>query len=157
MNPEPKPNTSSHRGPIAWMAGHSVAANLLMVVFLVGGIIMFSRIKKEVFPDFDLDIINITVPYPGASPEEVERGVILAIEEAVQGLEGVNEVTASAREGAGTVTVEIIEGENIQQLAQDVQNEVDRITSFPEEAEDPFTAGRANGFCVKWLKIFAIG
>ena len=119
------------------MAGHSVAANLLMVVFLVGGIIMFSRIKKEVFPDFDLDIINITVPYPGASPEEVERGVILAIEEAVQGLEGVNEVTASAREGAGTVTVEIIEGENIQQLAQDVQNEVDRITSFPEEAEDP--------------------
>jgi len=119
------------------MAGHSVAANLLMVVLLVGGIIMFSRIKKEVFPDFDLDIINITVPYPGASPEEVERGVILAIEEAVQGLEGVNEVTSSARESVGTVTVEIIEGENIQQLAQDVQNEVDRITSFPEEAEDP--------------------
>ena len=131
------PDTPSHRGPIAWMAGHSVAANLLMAVFLVGGIILMSQIKKEVFPDFDLDIVTITVPYPGASPEEVERGVILAIEEAVQGLEGVNEVTASAREGVGTVTVEIIEGENIQRLAQDIQNEVDRITSFPEEAEEP--------------------
>ena len=98
---------------------------------------MLSRIKKEVFPDFDLDIINITVPYPGASPEEVERGLILAIEEAVQGLDGVNEITASAREGAGSVFVEIIEGENIQRLAQDIQNEVDRITSFPEEAEEP--------------------
>jgi len=119
------------------MAGHSVAANLLMLVFLVGGVILISQVKKEVFPDFDLDRINITVPYPGASPEEVERGVILAIEEAVQGLEGVEEVTASAQEGVGSVRVEIIEGENIQRIAQDVQNEVDRISSFPEESEDP--------------------
>jgi multidrug efflux pump subunit AcrB len=119
------------------MAGHSVAANLLMLVFMVGGVILISQVKKEVFPDFDLDRINITVPYPGASPEEVERGVILAIEEAVQGLEGVEEVTASAQEGVGSVRVEIIEGENIQRIAQDVQNEVDRISSFPEESEDP--------------------
>jgi multidrug efflux pump subunit AcrB len=131
------PDKHSQRGPIAWMAGHSVAANLLMLVFLVGGAILISQVKKEVFPDFDLDRVNITVPYPGASPEEVERGVVLAIEEAVQGLEGVEEVTASAREGVGSLRVEIIEGENIQRLAQDVQNEVDRISSFPEEAEDP--------------------
>jgi len=131
------PDTPSHRGPIAWMAGHSVAANLLMLFFLVGGLILISQVKKEVFPDFDLDRINITVPYPGASPEEVERGVILAIEEAVQGLEGIEEVTASAQEGVGSVRVEIIEGENIQRIAQDVQNEVDRISSFPEEAEEP--------------------
>jgi multidrug efflux pump subunit AcrB len=76
------------------------------------------------------------VPYPGASPQEVERGIILAIEEAVQGLEGVKEVQSSAREGSGTVTVEMIEGENLQRLAQDIQSEVDRITSFPEEAEE---------------------
>ena len=131
------PTKKFYKGPIAWMAGHSVAANLLMVVFLIGGGILFSQVKKEVFPDFELDRINITVPYPGASPEEVERGVILAIEEAVQGLEGVEEVIGSAREGVGTVRVEIIEGENIQRLAQDVQNEVDRITSFPDEAEEP--------------------
>jgi len=125
------------KGPIAWMAGHSVTANFLMLVILLGGFFWGSRIKKEVFPYFELDRVQITVPYPGASPQEVERAIILAIEEAVQGLEGVNEVRASAREGAGTVTVEMIEGENLQRLAQDIQSEVDRITSFPEEAEEP--------------------
>jgi len=118
------------------MAGHSVAANLLMLVFLIGGALMASQVKKEVFPDYDLDRVNITVPYPGASPAEVERGVILAIEEAVQGLEGIKEIIASAREGVGSVSVEIIEGENIQRLAQDIKSEVDRITSFPDEAEE---------------------
>ncbi|MDH3568226.1 MAG: efflux RND transporter permease subunit, partial [Desulfobacteraceae bacterium] len=125
------------KGVIAWMAGHSVTANLLMLVLLVGGFFLGFRIKKEVFPYFELDLVQITVPYPGASPQEVERGIILAIEEAVQGLEGVNEVRASAREGVGTVTVEMIEGENLQKLGQDIQSEVDRITSFPEEAEEP--------------------
>jgi multidrug efflux pump subunit AcrB len=119
------------------MAGHSVTANLLMLVFLIGGLIWGSRIKQEVFPDFELDIVNISVPYPGASPAEVERGIVLAVEEAVQGLEGIKEMSASAQEGVGRVTVEILEGENIQRLAQDIQNEVDRISSFPEEAEDP--------------------
>ncbi len=125
------------KGPIVWMAGHSVTANLVMLILLVGGLYMGFRIKKEIFPYFELDQVQITVPYPGASPQEVERGIILAIEEAVQGLEGVNEVRSSAREGAGTVTVEMIEGENLQRLAQDIQSEVDRITSFPEEAEEP--------------------
>jgi multidrug efflux pump subunit AcrB len=130
------PGKNIHRGPIAWMAGHSVAANLLMAIFLVGGLFWALQIKKEVFPDFELDRVTITVPYPGASPEEVERGIILAIEEAVNGLEGVKEITATAQEGMGTVSVEIIEGENIERLAQDIKNEVDRITSFPEEAEE---------------------
>jgi len=98
---------------------------------------MGTKIKKEVFPDFELDWVNISVAYPGSSPEEVERGIIFAVEEAVQGLEGIKEVTATAREGVGSVRVEIIEGEDVQQLAQDIENEVDRIRSFPEEAEEP--------------------
>ncbi|MEE4358579.1 MAG: efflux RND transporter permease subunit [Desulfococcaceae bacterium] len=134
-------NNSEHApispGPIAWMAGHSVAANLLMFVLLVGGFFLATRIKKEVFPDFDLDLITISVAYPGASPQEVEKGIILAVEEAVQGLEGVAEVQSVAREGSGTVTVEMIEGEDIQKLSQDIRNEVDRISSFPDEVEDP--------------------
>lgn len=136
MNSLPE-NSYQSKGPIAWMAGHSVTANLLMLVLLVGGVFLGYRIKKEVFPYFELDRVQITVPYPGASPQEVERGIILALEEAVQGLEGVDEVYASAHEGSGTVTVEMIEGENLQRLAQEIQNEVDRITSFPEEAEEP--------------------
>jgi len=122
------------------MAGHSVTANLLMLVLLVGGLLMSQNITKEVFPDFDLDLVEITVAYPGASPEEVERGIILAVEEAVQGLEGVEEVRSTAREGSGTVTVEMIEGEDIQRLFQDIRNEVDRITSFPGDAEEPTIA-----------------
>jgi len=125
------------RGPIAWMAGHSVTANLLMAVLLVGGIIFSLKIKKEVFPDFELDMVNITVPYPGASPEEIEKGILLAIEEAIIDLVGVKKVLASAEEGVARVTVEIHEGEDVQAIGQDIKNEVDRITSFPEEAEEP--------------------
>jgi len=128
---------TGRRGPLAWMAGNSVAANLLMVVFLIGGLIWSMQIKQEVFPDFDLEYVTVSVAYPGASPAEVEQGIVLAVEEALSGLDGVKEVTASAREGSGTVTVEMIEGHNIQKLSQDIQNEVDRITSFPDEAEEP--------------------
>ena len=119
------------------MAGHSVSANLLMLVLLIGGLIMGDRIKKEVFPDFELDMVTVSVAYPGASPEEVEQGIILAVEEAVQDLEGIKEITATAREGGATVFIELLEGEDAQQIAQDIENEVDRISSFPEEAEDP--------------------
>ncbi|MFO7820985.1 MAG: efflux RND transporter permease subunit [Lentisphaeria bacterium] len=125
------------RGPIAYMAGNSVAANLIMLLCLVGGFLALFQIKQEVFPDFDIDAVTISVPYPGASPEEVEEGVITAVEEAVRGLEGVDEVTSVAREGGGTVTVELISGEDLQQLADDIKSEVDRITTFPEDAEEP--------------------
>lgn len=125
------------RGPMAWMAGNSVAANLLMLVLLIGGVIWGTRIKQEVFPEFELDIVSISVSYPGASPQEVEQGIILAVEQAVQGLEGVGEMTASANEGGGTVTIEAIVGTDMQKLSNEIQNEVDRISSFPEEAEDP--------------------
>jgi multidrug efflux pump subunit AcrB len=127
----------STKGPITWMAGNSVTANLLMLILLMGGLMMGLRIKKEVFPDFELDRVTIQVAYPGASPEEVESGIILAIEEAVQDIEGVEEIYANANEGSARLTVEVLEGEDIQQVARDIKNAVDRITSFPEEAEEP--------------------
>ena len=132
-------NTASEikRGPIAYMAGHSVAANLVMVLCLVGGLLALSQIKQEVFPDFELDVVTITVPYPGASPEEVEEGVLTVVEEAVRGVEGVDEVTAVAREGSGTVSVELLRGADLQKMAQDIENEVNRITTFPEDTEEP--------------------
>ena len=124
-------------GPIAWMAGNSVASNLLMLVLLIGGIIWGNMIKQEVFPEFELDIVTVSVAYPGASPEEVEQGIILVIEEAVQGIEGIKEVSSYANEGYGNVVVEAMTGVNLQKLADDIQKEVDRISSFPEDAEDP--------------------
>ncbi|MDT8406147.1 MAG: efflux RND transporter permease subunit [Methylococcales bacterium] len=124
-------------GPIAWMAGHKVAANLLMLLMLVGGLLMLKTVKQEVFPEFEIDRVSVSVAYPGASPEEVESGIVLAIEDAVSGLEGIDEVTATAREGMGSVTVEALLGADLQRLAQDVEREVDRITTFPEDAEKP--------------------
>ena len=124
-------------GPIAWMAGNPVAANLIMLICLVGGFVMASQIKQEVFPEFESDIVTVTVAYPGASPEEVEKGIVLAIEERVTGVDGVKKVTSSSVEGAGTVSVEALAGADLDRLAQDIKSEVDRITSFPEDAETP--------------------
>ncbi|MDX1774945.1 MAG: efflux RND transporter permease subunit, partial [Desulfobulbales bacterium] len=125
------------RGPISWMAGHSVTANLLMLVLLLGGYVMAQNIDKDVFPDFELDMVTISLIYPGASPEEVERGTILAVEEAIQDIDGIKEITATAREGSGTVTVEVVEGEDASEIGQEIKNAVDRISSFPDDAEDP--------------------
>jgi multidrug efflux pump subunit AcrB len=134
---KPEQKLARKRGPISWMAGRSVTANLLMLVLLIGGFIMGQNISKDVFPDFELDLVTISLIYPGASPEEVERGTILAVEEAVQDIEGIKEITATAREGSGTVTVEIIEGEDVSEVAQEIKNAVDRISSFPDDVEDP--------------------
>ena len=125
------------KGPIAWMAGNSVAANLIMLVLLVGGLLVGFQIKQEVFPEFSLDRVNISVGYPGASPEEVENGIILAVEEAVQGLEGVQEIRSTAREGSASVVLEAIEGVDITRLWQEAKSEVDRINTFPDEATEP--------------------
>ncbi|MBT7298056.1 MAG: efflux RND transporter permease subunit, partial [Victivallales bacterium] len=107
------------RGVIAWMAGNPVAANLVMIILLAGGVMTAGRIKKEVFPDFIMDRVRISVPYPGASPEEVERGIILSVEEGIRGLVGVKEVTSKATEGRGSVTAELLEGAEAQKGYQD--------------------------------------
>ena len=124
-------------GAIAWMAKNSVAANLLMLVLIVGGLLVGRTVKQEVFPEFELDTVQVGVVYPGASPEEIEQGIVLAIEEAVRGVDGVKRVTASASENVASVSVELLLGTDPNKALADVKNAVDRITSFPEEAERP--------------------
>ncbi|MCD4654012.1 efflux RND transporter permease subunit [bacterium] len=125
------------KGPIAYMAGNPVAANLIMLFLLLGGLFTLGIIKQEVFPDVSMDTVTISMAYPGASPEEVEQGIVLAIEEAVSGLDDIKEINSTANEGVGVITVEILEGSNLDKLAQDINNEIDRIRTFPEDAEDP--------------------
>ncbi|MFZ9887128.1 MAG: efflux RND transporter permease subunit, partial [Myxococcota bacterium] len=124
-------------GPIAWMARNPVAANLLMVVVLIGGLIGMTRIKQEVFPEFTLDTVVVSVPYPGASPSEVEQGIVLAAEEAVRGLDGVKRVTSVAGEGLARVSVELLLEADPDKVLSDVKAAIDRVTSFPEQAERP--------------------
>ncbi len=125
------------QGPIAWMARNHVTANLLMVAFIAGGLVMTSQIQQEVFPDLELDFILVTVPYPGASPEEVEEGIVLAVEEEVRGLDEVDEVTSTAREGVGVVWIELQLGADSSKALADVKNAVDSIKTLPRDAERP--------------------
>ncbi len=131
-----KSNTED-QGILTWMAGNSVIANLFMFIFLVGGLISAWNIKQEVFPDFTEDTVTITISYPGASPEEVENGIILAVEEAIEDVEGIKEVTSTATEATATITVEIMEGEDVTRIWQEIKAEVDAIETFPDEAEEP--------------------
>ena len=80
------------RGPLAWMVHNRVTPNLLMIFLILGGIIMSGQIKKEVFPEFELDLVTVRVAYPGASPEEVEQGIVLVVEEAIRGIDGIKEL-----------------------------------------------------------------
>jgi len=112
---------------IRWMAANHVAANLLMAVLIVGGLIIGKSIKQEVFPEIDLDKIQVSVVYPGAGPEEIEEGIILKIEESLTGVDGIKEITATASEGNGSVIAEIYPDEDTDQILQDIKSEVDRI------------------------------
>ncbi len=122
---------------IAWMTRNPVAANLMMVVIFVGGLMQVRSVKQEVFPEFQLDLVAVSVAYPGASPAEVEQGIALAVEEAVRGVDGVKKVTSTSSENVGTVIAELLVGADTKKALADIKGEVDRIRTFPEEAEDP--------------------
>ena len=124
-------------GYLAWFAKNGVAANLLMVLVIVAGITSYSRVKREVFPEFSVDMITVTVPYLGAAPEEVEEAICARIEERVADLETVKRVRSIAAEGAGTVTIELLEGVDTREALDDVKTRVDAIDTFPEETEKP--------------------
>lgn len=116
---------------------YPVWANVLMFTIFGFGLIFFSRMKYSFFPEMKPDFIEIQVEFIGASPEEVEEGVVQKIEENLDGLDGIERVTSVSRENFGTVTVEIISGEDIDKVLQDVKNAVDRISSFPQGSEKP--------------------
>lgn len=127
----------SGKGPINWMANNAVSANLIMFACIFGGYLFIQNIKQEVFPEFQIDAVRISVAYPGASPEEIETGIILAIEDAISGVDGIDEIRSLAVENKATVTVDAMNGVDTQILAQDLQQQVDRITTFPVDSEEP--------------------
>lgn len=137
MNSQSSKTKKYPPGPISWMARNTVAANLLMLLFFVGGFISMMHIKQEVFPEVQLDIVQVSVEYPSSGPEEIEQGVLLSIEDEVRSLQGVKRVTSTALEGYGVVNVELLRGEDPNKALQDVKNRVDSIQSFPEDAERP--------------------
>ncbi len=124
-------------GPIEYMARNSIAANLLMILFIGGGLWTMYTIQKEVFPQFQLDIVEVSVVYPGAAPAEVEQGILLPVEEAVRGVQGIKEVTSTANEGSGNVMIELVTGAERMKVFQDIDQAVNRIRTFPDDIEEP--------------------
>jgi multidrug efflux pump subunit AcrB len=120
---------------IAWFAQNPVAANLLMLVLLIGGFLSVVSLRQEVFPEFSTD--TISVPYLGAAPEEVEEGVCIRIEEQIQGINGIKRITSKSSEGSGSVTIELLEGADARTVLDEVKARVDAIETFPEEVESP--------------------
>ena len=125
------------RAVIDWAIKNSPAMNVLMIAGLVVGGVSMWMLRREVFPEFELEIILITVPYPGASPEEVENGICLKIEEAVRSIDGIKKQTSIASEGSGALVLELDPSvPDVQKLLNEVRSEIKRIPSFPELAED---------------------
>ena len=122
---------------IRWFAHNPVAANLLMVFIIVSGTFSAFTVKQEVFPEFSLDLISISVPYLGAAPEEVEAAVNIRIEEAIQGIDGIKRMSSTASEGTGTVIIELELTADARKVVDEIKSNVDAIVTFPEETEEP--------------------
>ena len=122
---------------IAWWGENHVAANLLMMLMLIGGLFSIPAIDQKSFPDIETETIAIGVAYPGAAPEEVEEGICIRIEEEIQGITGIKKITSTASEGACGVSAELLSGYSIDRALSDIKNAVDGIDTFPEEAEEP--------------------
>ncbi len=125
------------RSVVRWAVENSPAVNTLMVGIMVLGAVGMMMLKREVFPQFELEIVLVTVPYPGASPEEVEQGICQKIEEAVRSIAGIKKQTSVAQEGSGFLVLELETYVDVQKTLAEIRSEIDRIPSFPELAEDP--------------------
>jgi multidrug efflux pump subunit AcrB len=119
------------------MASNAVAANLLAAIVVVGGLFTLPRIPQKEFPDVEVPIITIGVPYRGAAPEEAESGVCVRIEEAVQGVDGIDQIRSVATEGACAVTLELLSDVDASRVLDDVKSQVDALTTLPIESEKP--------------------
>jgi multidrug efflux pump subunit AcrB len=124
-------------GAIKWFSRNHVAGNFLMLVVLIAGITTWFSIKKEIFPETAFDAVSIRVPYPNATPEEVERGVCIPVEEAIADLQGIKEIRSTAAQNVGVVNVEVDVGYSVRDVMSDVKSRVDAIDSFAVEVEQP--------------------
>ena len=124
-------------GMINWWARNSIAANLLMVAIFIGGIVTFIGLDREVFPSPKINSVSVSVVWQGASPIEVEEQIILRIEEAVSGIDNLDQITAVAREGVARVTVSMVEQGNFTEFLNEVKSQVDGISTLPRDAFPP--------------------
>ncbi|MXX57167.1 MAG: efflux RND transporter permease subunit, partial [Gemmatimonadetes bacterium] len=115
------------RGPVGYMARNGVAANLLMFFILIAGFFSLTTLVQEVFPEISMDRVHISVPYPGATPDEIEESIVLKIEEQIEGVEGLKQIRSTVSEGGGSVVAEIERGGDLSRFLDDIKAQIDRI------------------------------
>ena len=126
------------RSIIGWTVRNMPAMNTLVIAILLVGALAFASMRREVFPEFDLEIVLVTVPYPGATPDEVEEGICQKVEEACRSVAGIKKITSVAQEGMGYCVFELQDSiKDVQKTLGEIRSEVERIPSMPELAEDP--------------------
>ena len=123
---------------VKWAIGHTPAMNTIMFAVLVVGIVAGVVLRREEFPRFELEIVLVSVVYPGASPDEVESAICQKVEEAVRSVDGIKKVTSVAKEGVANVICEIkTDVPSVEKVLNEIKSEVDRIPSFPDLTEEP--------------------
>ncbi|OQX39104.1 MAG: hypothetical protein B0D91_02370 [Oceanospirillales bacterium LUC14_002_19_P2] len=144
------------QGVIAWFTRNPVAANLLMLIIVVAGITAAFSIKKRTFPDFEINKIQVVIDYPGASPGDVEQGISIRVEEALNGIAGIKDIESIAREGRGVTIIDVESGFEVDDILTDVEQAVDGITGLPEETEKPVISKVENDRMnnVIWLSVY---
>ncbi|MEM7401845.1 MAG: efflux RND transporter permease subunit [Pseudomonadota bacterium] len=129
---------SEVKGLFSWFAQNHVAANLLMTLLMVGGLVVALTMPVEIFPEIDPRTITVSVPYPGSTPDEVEEGINRRVEEALAGIDGIQKVRSYATEGVGTIIADLDDGVDDREILDDVKTAVESIEEFPpDDAEDP--------------------
>lgn len=125
-------------GTIAWFVRNPVAANILMITIVLFGLSsLWKKIPLEVFPEFDRDVVNISVSYPGATPAEVEQGIVLRVEDAISDLPGVDKIYADSAEGSAQIRAEIRDGYDATKVLNEIKSRIDAVSGLPEDSERP--------------------
>ena len=124
-------------GLIRLFARHPTAGNLLMVIMLLAGMFALTKLNRQFFPDFGIDVIRVSVAWPGATAEDAEASIVEAIEPEVRFLDGVDQTVGVASEGLGSVSIEFKQGSDMQRARSEVESAIAQITTFPEDSERP--------------------
>ena len=145
---------TERKGIIAWFASNHVAANLLMFLIIVAGLLSASTIRKQMQPDFELNNVQVQVLYLGAAPQEVEEGVVIKVEEAIQDVDGIVKLSSTASEGVGTVIAEVSRDADLNEVLREVKTRVDAISTFPALTEKPVINKQEIPFWVAYIAIY---
>jgi multidrug efflux pump subunit AcrB len=141
-------------GLIGWFTKNSVAANLVMILTFCAGALALTNISKEMFPRSEIRMISVTAPYPGAAPVEVEKGVILPMESALEGLQGIKKIRSDANRDFARISLEIEPNEDINEVMTLVENRIDGITNLPDDLEKPTVKRAKNNLWALGISVY---